>query len=62
MARFFIVKDKIKIDRIGSFTFPRPIYGEIAYSSTEKDNVGRIRIGIRFHEKLTTDNLNAIDS
>jgi hypothetical protein len=62
MARFFIVKDKIKIDRIGNFTFPRPIYGEIAYSSAEKDNVGRIRIGIRFHEKLTADNLNAINS
>ncbi|MDD4972986.1 MAG: PilZ domain-containing protein [Bacteriovorax sp.] len=55
LSRLFFEKDKIKIIRIGNHGFPRPIYGEIVYTSTEQNNIDRVRIGIRFGEILTTD-------
>ncbi|MBC7538733.1 MAG: hypothetical protein H7281_07930 [Bacteriovorax sp.] len=57
-SRLFFEKDKIKIVRIGNYRLPRPIYGEIVYASTQQDNIDRIRIGIRFTEKITVDILN----
>ncbi len=59
-ARLFFEKDKIKIDRIGNFRFPRPIYGEIIYTSSEGKFDARSKIGIRFKEKLTLEIINSI--
>lgn len=59
-SRFFFKKDKIKIMRTASYYFARPIIGEIVYTATEYDGAEQIRIGVRFHEKITTDILQTI--
>lgn len=60
-ARFFYEKDKIKIERIGTYRFPRPVYGIIVYISEEKRNVTHLKAGIRFVEKLSEESLAKIN-
>ena len=59
-ARLFFEKDKIKIDRIGNYRFPRPVYGEIIYTYSDEDDSTKSKIGIRFKEKLTQEIINSI--
>ena len=54
-AHLFSEKDKLKIERIGNFRFPRAIYGEIVYARIDHETVNKIRIGVRFNEKLNPD-------
>jgi hypothetical protein len=59
-SRFFFEKDKIKIVRIGNHRFPHPIHAEVVYSNSEHDLLDRVRVGVRFHQKLTNEILNNI--
>lgn len=61
-ARFFYEQDKIKIGRIGSYRFGRPIYGVIAYIVEESGNTTHLRVGIRFVDKLNEGILLAIST
>lgn len=58
--RFFFEKDKIRIDRISNYKFPRSVIGEIVYATNNDDRVGRIRVGVRFNEMINLAILDAI--
>ena len=54
-GRLFFEKDKIRIEAIADHRFLRAIYGQIVYISSDNQNGSRIRIGIRFNEKLNDE-------
>ncbi|MFA6239052.1 MAG: hypothetical protein WC635_17065 [Bacteriovorax sp.] len=60
-SRLFFEKDKIKIERIGNYRFPRGVHGVIIFTIPEHDKIDRVRIGVRFNERLTPEILNDIN-
>lgn len=60
-SRLFFEKDKIKIERIGNYRFPRGIHGVIIFTLPDHDKVDRVRIGVRFNERITPEILSDIN-
>lgn len=60
-ARLFFERDKIKIKNIATYVFPRPIFGQIVYIKPDETNSKRVRVGVKFAEKITTEILQKIN-
>lgn len=54
-SKLFFEKDNIKIEKIGTYRFPRPILGKIVYIDSEINTSNQFRIGISFNETISSD-------
>jgi hypothetical protein len=51
------VKDTVRVLKLGEFRFPENFLGSIVYMGPKRDNTSLLKIGVRFHQKITQDTL-----
>lgn len=51
------VKDTVRILKLGDFRFPENFLATIVYMSPKRDNSILLKLGVRFHQKITQDTL-----
>jgi hypothetical protein len=56
-AHQIYVKDTVRILKLGEFRFPENFLGTIVYMSPKRDNSSLLKLGVRFHQKITQDTL-----